>query len=316
MPNKDINTFILKVTIFIVLLFVIFIIGLIIPDKSATQNLHYSIVDKQRLLREIGSPRLILVGGSNLSFGIDSKKIQDSLNINVINTGIHAGYGLKFIIDYVSPYIKDGDIVVLSPEYELFFVKGTLGDGASLIQAIDAVPNNFYLLSLGQVLTLIRYIPQHAIGKLKTYLLSFMRFTAPSKEIGLYERRSFNKFGDVDVHWNRTSRIIEPTIIAKDNNVNPAALQIIKDFRKNIEMKNGRLYIAYPCFNYASYKLSEIQIRLVKQELIKNNFKILGNPERYSLPDNLYFDTSYHLNKRGVDIRTELLLQDLKKQGL
>lgn len=314
MSSKNINTFMLKVSIFILLIFVIFIIGLIIPDKSTVQNLNYSIIDKQRLLQEVGSPRLILVGGSNLSFGIDSKKIQDSLNINVIDTGIQIGYGLEFMLDYVSPYIKDGDTVILILEYELFFGKGALGNALTLLQAIDAVPNIFSLLSSKQVLSLFKAIPKYSIWKIMIYLLSPVKPNVASKEIGLYERRSFNSFGDVDVHWSKSSEIIKST--ALEGNFNPVALKILKDFRKIIEMKNGRLYMSYPSLNYSSYKLSEIKIRIVEQELIKNNFVILGNPERYSFSDNLYFNLCYHLNKKGVDIRTELLIQDLKKHGL
>lgn len=314
MSSKNINVFILKVSIFILLIFVIFIIGLIIPDKSSkVENLNYSIIDKQMLLQRTGCPRLILVGGSNLSFGIDSKKIHDSLSINVINTAIQAGYGLEFILEYISPYIKDGDTIILAPEYELFLGKGTLGNSRTLLQAIDAIPSIFSLLSLREVLSLPKAIPKYSLWKISIYLQSFVKSKVASKETGLYERRSFNSFGDVDAHWNKPSQIIKST--ALEGNFNPVALKILKDFRKIIEMKNGRLYMSYPSLNYGSYKLSEVKIRIVEQELIKNNFVILGNPERYSFPDKLYFNTCYHLNKKGVDIRTELLVQDLKKHG-
>ena len=51
---------------------------------------------KCQLLEDTPSPRIIFVGGSNLAFGLDSQRIKDSLNINVINYGLHAGIGLKY----------------------------------------------------------------------------------------------------------------------------------------------------------------------------------------------------------------------------
>ena len=42
---------------------------------------------KCQLLEDTPSPRIIFVGGSNLAFGLDSQRIKDSLNINVINYG-------------------------------------------------------------------------------------------------------------------------------------------------------------------------------------------------------------------------------------
>lgn len=57
---------------------------------------------KCQLLEDTPSPRIIFVGGSNLAFGLDSQRIKDSLNINVINYGLHAGIGLKYMIDDIS----------------------------------------------------------------------------------------------------------------------------------------------------------------------------------------------------------------------
>ena len=42
-------------------------------------------------------------------------------------------------------------------------------------------------------------------------------------------------------------------------------------------------------------------------------FELLGYPERYRMNDSLMFDTTYHLSKKGVDLRTQLLIEDIKK---
>lgn len=70
---------------------------------------------KCQLLEDTPSPRIIFVGGSNLAFGLDSQRIKDSLNINVINYGLHAGIGLKYMIDDISTYARKGDIIVFAP---------------------------------------------------------------------------------------------------------------------------------------------------------------------------------------------------------
>ena len=46
-----------------------------------------------------------------MAFGYNSKIISDSMNMDVINFGLHAGFGLKYIIDVLSLYVKEGDIV-------------------------------------------------------------------------------------------------------------------------------------------------------------------------------------------------------------
>jgi len=303
--------FITKTSLFITILIAILLIGILLPDMSPVQSLHYSIIDKQKLLQKIDSPRLILVGGSNLTFGIDSKKIQDALGLNVVNTAISAGYGLQFIFDYIKPYIRKGDIVVLSLEYGLFFGNKVWG-GKPLLKVLDAVPETLSLITFRELVNQLKYIPEYSIEKYEQYILSFVKPKPFPKEIGVYERRSFNEFGDVDAHLDKPNKRIS-SYATKGNKVNLFAINLIDNFKIYIESKKGVLLITYPCINSSSYKLSRKQIKLVEQELIKRKYLLLGSPERYSFPDEYYFNTHYHLNKNGVDIRTKFLIQDLKK---
>ena len=55
----------------------------------------------------------------------------------------------------------------------------------------------------------------------------------------------------------------------------------------------------------------ETKIEFMYKKLKETDLKLLGNPIRYEVEDILLYNTAYHLNKKGVDIRTELLIQDL-----
>jgi hypothetical protein len=70
---------------------------------------------------------VVLLGGSNVAFGYDSELISDSMNMPVINAGLHASAGLKYIIDDCFPRLRTGDILVFSPEYGHFFGKMAYG---------------------------------------------------------------------------------------------------------------------------------------------------------------------------------------------
>ena len=79
---------------------------------------------KLNRLRTTESPRLILVGGSNVAFGVDSKMLADSLKMNPINFGLHAGLSLRYIMRDVIRYSRPNDLIILMPEYEFFYNKG------------------------------------------------------------------------------------------------------------------------------------------------------------------------------------------------
>ena len=97
----------IKVSLFLVLpLFVLSLtIILLPPSEFFKKSLFFSLIDKNKLLEETNKPRLIFIGGSNLSFGLDSKRIKDSLKFNPINTGIHTSLGLKFMLANAEKFI-------------------------------------------------------------------------------------------------------------------------------------------------------------------------------------------------------------------
>lgn len=270
----------------------------------------YSQIDKNYLLKNAPSPRLIFVGGSNLAYGLDSKRIKDSLHINPINTGIHANIGLKYMLDNTLQYIKPGDIIILSSEYQQFYGNLANGEGELLSLVTDIVPQSRKLLDYQQIFTLIKLLPEYAQSKLRPILL-FYKYPKVTG-IGRYDRAGFNTFGDATAYWNLPGGNPKPYPAIKEK-FNQDALQALLNFKNAIYQKKAKLYVTFPGYQYSSYQKSVSQIKQVEQVLKDNNFVLISSPEEYIMPDTLMFDTPYHLTKKGVDYRTGLLIQDLKK---
>jgi hypothetical protein len=90
----------------------------LLPYPENTYNL--AILDKHRLLAAAESPKLVLVGGSNVAFGVDSAAIRERLYIPVVNMGVTINFGLGRILDDVSPFLNPGDTLLVIPEYQHF----------------------------------------------------------------------------------------------------------------------------------------------------------------------------------------------------
>ena len=270
----------------------------------------YTQIDKNKLLKNTPTPRLIFVGGSNLAYGLDSKRIKDSLNINPINTGVHVNLGLKFMLANTLQYIKPGDIVVLSSEYQQFYGNLANGEGELLSIVADIVPQSKNLLDYKQVFTLVKLLPEYAQSKLRPILL-FYKF--PKNDgVGRYDRAAFNTYGDATAHWKLPGENPKPYPAIKES-FNLDALQSLINFRNSIQQKKAKLYITFPGYQNSSYQKSVTKIMQVKEVLKNNHFILISSPKEYRMPDSLIFDTPYHLTKKGVDYRTKLLIQDLKK---
>ena len=302
--------FLIKALVFVFGLLVLLAIGVFIPAKPGRQNMLYTQTDKDKLLINTPSPRIIFVGGSNLAYGLDSKRIKDSLHLNPINTGIHVNLGLKFMLTNTLQYIKPGDIIILAAEYQQFYGNLANGEGELLSIVTDIAPQSQRLLDYKQVFTLIKLLPEYAQSKLRPVMM-FYKYPKDNG-IGRYDRAAFNIYGDATAHWKMPGENTKPypAITGKLNN---DAVDALLNFKNAIKLKKAKLYVTFPGYQKSSFQKSAAAIAQVEQVLKNNHFNLISTPQEFELPDDLIFDTPYHLTKRGVDYRTGLLIRDLKK---
>ncbi len=79
-----------------------------------------SMASKHQRLHALGSPKVILVGGSNVAFGVDSEQLEEALCRPTVNMGIHASLGFRFMVDEVKEELGAGDVVIVALEYTNF----------------------------------------------------------------------------------------------------------------------------------------------------------------------------------------------------
>ena len=302
--------FLLKISLFCTVMGIIFIIGILLPATPKAKNhVLFSKSQKDSLLQNVPSPRIVFIGGSNLVYGLNSQLLKDSLDLNSINTGSIATIGLSFMMDNTLPFIRAGDIVVISPEYQHFFGSFAYGSNGLLRLLMDVDDSGFKSLKMQQWINITKKLPEYFVSKLdiKEY---FNVKIKPAYRVDI-----FNEYGDSNAHWVLKKQGFDPDDFNKrilDNDI----IAEMKLFEKELLKKGASLFITFPCFQAKSYDLNKIEIERVEKVLIKNNFEFLGTPERYKMNDSLMFDTPYHLIKTGVDLRTELLIEDIKNAGI
>lgn len=305
--NFNMKKFIFRVSIFTLLLLVLVVVGFMLPvTPRASKSLLYAKIEKDNLLKNTNNPRIIFVGGSNLSFGINSQVIKDSLNLNPINTAIHASIGLQYMMDNTLQHIRENDIVVLAPEYSHFYGRSVYGSEELLRTVADIKLSQIFELRKEQLKNISKYIFKYSFSKLK--LTEYFGY----KESDVYSVNSFNQYGDVYTHWEMQQQNFPPYETIKTS-YNSNTIQLMDAFRIELEQKGASLFVTYPSYQASSFDKSTKQIKKVEKELINNNFELLGTPERYRIPDKMMFNTAYHLLKTGVDYRTELLIEDIKQ---
>lgn len=300
--------FLYKISWFIIILMLPLVIGVFLPaTPRASKSLIFGNLLKDSLMKNVKSPRIIFIGGSNLSFGLNCQMIKDSLNINPINTGIHASIGLFYMMSNSLEFIKEGDIVILVPEYQQFYGDYAYGnDGEELTRTIfDVNISKIHLLNIKQIINVIQVLPKYSFSKFKVSEYFGV------KKRDFYSVNSFNKYGDAYKHWVLKKEVFK-SYGNMGNNLNQEIFNAIKEYQIEIEKKNAVLFISYPCYQDLSYLSSNDNIKEIETQLKRKGFKTIGSPEEYMIPDSLMFNTPYHLSKKGVDYRTNILISDIK----
>lgn len=303
------KTAFLVVIIGCILLGIMFIIGSYIRDKDTFLA---ASIDKQNRLRNTPSPRLVFIGGSNLIFGIDSKRIEDSLKIPVVNMGLHAGLGLGYMLNEAIDNLKPGDIVLLSPEYYL----GKKGSVKLQSQLVDSNPQalNYACGGVMDYITLFFTNIQRCISGLFYKVLEIVFLKTNTDKI--YLRSSFSAEGDNIAHLNEPSRYtFKPDLEIKYNYTEE--ITALNKFIYKAKTKKCCVYYVYPNMAKSAYLHQLKSIKEFKNIMIQNlNCTIIDNSQTIPLPDSLFFDSMYHLTGRGRKIKTDFLIERLKKENI
>jgi hypothetical protein len=319
----------LKVIVRIVLLSLLIIISGILIGQYDTHlrddNYLAAVLEKDRLIRNTPSPKIILVGGSNLAFGIDSKEMEDSLGLRVVNMGLYAKLGLKYMLAQVRPYIKHGDVVVVVPEYDQFYGDYANGDNtlntALLYAPADRIPD--FIRSYSIVDVVLR-------PRVENARRSFLRAAAaaigredqffPPDTNPVYNRHSFNQFGDVVSHLGKKpphdpdSIYVKPLPPIKD--FNRHTLEDLNSIADKAAQEKARAYFMWPSYIDRSFVINVAAIDSLQRKLVGGmRLPLIGTAKDFVYPGKLFFDTRYHLNGDGRQLRTQKMIEVLRATG-
>lgn len=300
--------FITRILYFSFVLFLIFMIGLMLPaTPKVSESMLYLKNDKDSLLANTQSPRIIFIGESGLLLGINSQMIYDSLKLNPINASLYWGIGLIYMIDNAIGYIKSGDIVVVSADYNEFYDNLAYGRKELLWTVMDISPSSLWKLRGKQWEQIIPFLSSYSFTKfvISEYWLI--------NEKNVYNRLSCNKYGDMVSHWGLIQQEWIP-LKSISGDYDSTVIYELSKFQTELKKKGAIMYLTYPAFDKTSFENSRAQIEKIEKDLKKKDFTILGTPDKNRVPDSLIFDGASHLTKAGCDYRTQLLIEEIKVQ--
>lgn len=257
---------------------------------------------KQQRLSNTNSPRIILCGGSNLAFGIDSKLIEDKTGLSIVNMGLQRGLGLPYMLKELKGKIKETDIVILCLEYDFYYDKQL--DGYTPLFMLENKLNNFhYFNNHDDLLRIITFTPKFLQIKMNSIFFNTNTIKNP-----VYNKDAFNEYGDVISHMDVKQKPQNLNYNVFDLDYNTKSIRLINDFVS--ENPQAKIYTVFPSFIESVYNKKQKKIEKLNAFIsTRLNTTFIGEPNTFVFPDQYFFDSVYHLNKEGRKMRSEKLAE-------
>jgi len=290
----------------IVLIIIITFIWQYFPKSHRFEENQLNIIeDLQTKLQETqGFERILLLGGSSFGFSVSAKEIAKETGILTINLGTHAGLLFHNIWELYEEYTNpETDLIVISPEYELI---GQLNGVSKEYCMVIFLQKN--LIDLFFSPTCLPSVITNTI----TESISYLR--KKSHPMSIYFRSAANDVGDIESHLGLDNLKIDYSLAWQ---VKPTKDEIAtfinyvenKMVRNNYSVRYLPVLLPQSSCNGNIDFVSDIQNTL--------HYKIdktsLLDLKLACYPDHLFFNTIYHMNREGRNIRTNHVIAALTK---
>ncbi len=296
------------------LLLQLLVAAVVIRFGASGNSKHYlgAIQDKIERLQSCQGPRLVVVGGSNVAFGIHSPVMQQSFKMETVNLGLQASLGLSFQLECYLQHARSGDIVILSPEYHLL-TSSEQQQGNRLIidYMLQQCPEARRYLIRSDQNTWKHFLDNDGLWMAHQWVgRAFRSMRKENMNDQIYSRAGFNEFGDVVAHYGRRPESLMPvgpvpplTAESLDQTV-----AILNRFHDDCRRQGVSVYFSYPPLMDSLYADCEDTIEQLHQSLLERlEIPLLNHPKQFAYPQDRFYDTAYHLNQEAGEARTRFI---------
>lgn len=271
---------------------------------------------KVNIANSIKKPKLVAISGSSVLFGISCKLIHEETGVPCVNAGTHAGLGVDYLLSAARAFAKPGDIVLFPLEYEHY--RDNSIPTHVLIDYVFARDVNY--LRSADIITQVRLISGISLERLKQGIITRL---SPTKDTRKGEfSSSLNEYGDATNNRQdkmtpkevKTIAELQPIQIGGYIN-SSRGMKSIRQFLDWCKKNNIKLIATWPnTVLFDSYQDTKHQkfFQSIEEFYKKDGVPVLGKPRDFMYKKSMFFDTIYHLNDRGVQYRTQQVIELIK----
>ena len=280
------------------------------------------LIDKRVMLNANPTPRVMLVGGSNLMFGVDSGLLGQTLGARVVNMGVFGGLGILAPLEVILPHVREGDTVVLVPEYTVLFTS-LLPFGKDYYRWFLAVdPQAAWRLyysrqKLHVLMSDILLLARDKIGAL--VIIPFKGNHSLAGNGYMRYMQVVNRYGDgsEEIRPSSPEQLNGRNTVYPYDAFKPEVIEQLNEISQRLEERGARVILTFGVYPDGEYELSRKVIDATAARLRgEGKFTVLGGPQDFLYPYSAFSDSVNHLQAPGRAARTRRLAELLAHAGV
>jgi hypothetical protein len=310
--------FVNALLVFLTLQVVLFVAAVAIFYRPYGERYLPVSLSKHAWLARAPSPRIIFVGASNLPFTLNSELIEQATGYHPVNMGLGQALGLEFNLAEVKPYLRQGDVVVLSFPYEWFSTLkppfGPQGDPDVILRTLEIQPELIWKMSWLDLAAILRR--DWVFEYLGRVIRTIVRTAAgrPPPEAGV-PWHAWNRYGDLVAHWSRPLPERRNLTLTFGPERSARTSDVIRRFLRFVGARGGHVFYLFPAIPEEIFADPEKRdfIERIEAELTDAlGIRTLNRPDEVVMPSDRFFDTAYHLIGPAVQIHSALVAARLR----
>jgi len=268
-----------------------------------------SLLDKVERTESIEGPKIVLLGNSNLAFGIQSEMMEDELGMPVVNMGLHGGIGNVFHEEMARYNVQKGDIYIIC--HTGYADDDSLSDEVLVWTAIENHFELWELLRPSDIYPMLESYPTY----LKKCLSLYSSGHGNLDPGDMYARSAFNEYGDICLERKEGNYIFQDPVIPPE--INDITINRINELNQWLNERGATLLVAAYPIGKGELTAPEEAFEVFQKELEeKLDCEVISQYTDYMYDYSYFYNTDYHLTSEGAAIRTEQLIKDIKNWQL
>ena len=270
------------------------------------------LAEKTDRLYSTKGEKIVIIGGSSVPFGVDSKLLEEMVGRPIINFGLYGSIGTKAMLDISKGAINKGDVIIIAPEtdaqtYSLYY-------GAdSVWQSCDG--NISLLFKTGGDNAKAMF---GSYWKFCTQKMKYIFKGEKPQTSGVYSKSSFDEYGYIvyDRPYNIMEGRYDPTSIIKINKdiISEDFVDYLNEYIEFAEKKGAKVYMSFSPMNEDALD-PDTTLEDLEEFVgyLKDNLKceIMSDMNNYIYRSGYFYDSNFHMNNAGAIMHTSNLAHDI-----